>query len=309
MHGDHRILVGVGRFDLRRQREFRHQLLAHREELPGEGRDRGLGQAFARHDVVREADGLDLVVGTIGRAAIGAGGNFGRFIDRMVLRDRVRRIDGEEGRRAAILGGGGDRVRGDLAVDGAGREIGVGLLGLDRFGGFIGRELHDLDLGGIDAVLLQDHLEQIDVGLGAADHADAMAGELRDLGDLRRPSSCPCRARTTAPRRSCAASRRLARSSARRDRRARWRDRPCLPRAASALAVAPSVWIGRSRTKLLLLREGLRQRLHHLEVVAVGGTDRDLQRHRPHREIVAADERADDGEHQRQRHERRLPRR
>ena len=40
-------------------------------------------------------------------------------------------------------------------------------------------------MAGIDAVLLQDHLEQIDIGLGAADHADAASGELRDLGDLR----------------------------------------------------------------------------------------------------------------------------
>ena len=49
---------------------------------------------------------------------------------------------------------------------------------------FAGRKLHDLDLGGIDAVLLQDDLEQIDVGLGAADDADAAPGELRNFGDL-----------------------------------------------------------------------------------------------------------------------------
>ncbi|MGY3510784.1 hypothetical protein ACVIQY_003759 [Bradyrhizobium sp. USDA 3051] len=185
MHGNHRILVGVGRFDLRRQREFRHQLLAYGEKLARERRDGGFGHCFARHDVVREADGLDLVIGTIGRAAVSARGNLGRFIDRMVLGDRIRGIDREKGRRAEILGGSGDRLRRDLAVDGTGREIGISPLRLDRFDGFGCRVLHDLDLGGIDAVLLQDHLEQIDVGLGAADHADPMSGELRDLGDLR----------------------------------------------------------------------------------------------------------------------------
>ena len=52
-------------------------------------------------------------------------------------------------------------------------------------GGLAGRKLNDLDLGGIHAVLLQDHLEQIDIGLGAADDADAAPGELRNFGDLR----------------------------------------------------------------------------------------------------------------------------
>ena len=37
----------------------------------------------------------------------------------------------------------------------------------------------------IDAVVLQDHLEQIDIGRGAADDADAASGELRNFGDLR----------------------------------------------------------------------------------------------------------------------------
>ena len=147
MHGDHGVLVGVGGLDLRRQREFRHQLLPDREQLPGEGGDRRFRQAFARDDVVGEADRLDLVLGPGGRAAEGAGGNFGGLVDRMVLRDRLGRIDREEGRRAAVARRGRDRVRGDLAVDGTGGEIGVRLLVADGVGGLVGRKLDDLDLG------------------------------------------------------------------------------------------------------------------------------------------------------------------
>ena len=185
MHRDRGILVGVRRLDLRGQRKFGLQRLPDREQLPGKGGDGGFGHALPRHDVVREADGLDLLLRLVRRAAEGAGGNFGGLIGRMVLRDRLRRVDGEEGRRAAVAHRGRDRIRCDLAVDRARREIGVGLLVADRLGGLVGRKLDDLDLAGIDAVLLQDHLEQIDIGLGAADHADATSGELRDLGDFR----------------------------------------------------------------------------------------------------------------------------
>ena len=169
-------------------------------------------QALPRHDVVREADRLDFLLGPGGRAAVAAGGYLGRLVNRMVLCDRPGRIDREEGRNPAIARRGRDRVRGDLAVDRSGGEIGVGLLVADGFGGFIGRKLHDLDLARIDAVLLQDHLEQIDIGLGAADHADAVSGELDDLGDRWAPPSClwPLSpAAPTAPRRSCAGRHRL----------------------------------------------------------------------------------------------------
>ena len=78
-----------------------------------------------------------------------------------------------------------DRVAGDLAVDRPRREISVGLLVADGFRGLGGRKLDDLDLALIDPVLLQDHLEQINIGLGAADNADAVSGELRNLCNLR----------------------------------------------------------------------------------------------------------------------------
>ena len=46
-----------------------------------------------------------------------------------------------------------------------------------------------------------------------------------------------------------------------------------------------------------LVVEGLRQRLNHLDVVAVGRADRDAQGHRSHREIIARCQRADDSEY------------
>src|SRR5713226_2126941 len=103
----------------------------------------------------------------------------------MVLRNRFGGIDRQEPRRSAIAYRGRDRIRGDLAVNRAGGEIGIRLLAANRFRGFVDRKLDDFDLARIHAILLQDHLEQIDVGLGAADDADAAAGELRNFGDLR----------------------------------------------------------------------------------------------------------------------------
>ena len=76
-----------------------------------------------------------------------------------VLCNRLGRIDGEEGRNAAVARRGRERVRGDLAVDRSGGEIGIRLLVADGVRGLIGRKLDDLDLARIDAVLLQDHLE------------------------------------------------------------------------------------------------------------------------------------------------------
>ena len=80
MHRDRGILVGIGRFDLRSQREFGQQLLPDREQLVGKGGDRRVRKALARDDVVIEADRLDLVIGAVGRAAEGAGRNVGRLV-------------------------------------------------------------------------------------------------------------------------------------------------------------------------------------------------------------------------------------
>ncbi len=222
----------------------------------------------------------------------------------MVLRDRFRGVDRQKCRRAAVAGRSGDRVRGDLAVDGAGGQIGIGLLVANGVGGFAGRKLHDLDLGGIDAILLQDHLEQVDVGRRAADHADAASGELRDLGDLRTGLlSLPLGL----------------------DRRGHPQHRNVLAQRRNRLRIFGHVEIaandgevdlafgqclgtrggavGLHRTQAnvaVALNEALRQRLHHLDVVAVGGTHRDPQQNRSHRKIIACGERADDGENPRQ---------
>ena len=183
MHGDRGVLVGIRRLDLRGQRKFVLQRLPDREQLPGKGGDGRFRNAPARHDVMREADRLDLLLGPARRAAKCSGRDFGGLVGRMVLRNGLGRIDRKEFRRAAVARRGRDRVRGDLAVDRAGREIGIRLLVADGLGGLVGRKLDDLDLCRIDAVLLQDHLEQIDIGLGAADDADPAPGELRDFRD------------------------------------------------------------------------------------------------------------------------------
>src|SRR3979409_2106415 len=74
--------------------------------------------------------------------------------------------------------------------------------------------------------------------------------------------------------------------------------RSALPSASAwALAGALSVCIGRKRTELCA--KAVRHHRDELEVMAVGGPDRDPQRHRPHRKIVSACKRADDGENSR----------
>jgi len=56
-----------------------------------------------------------------------------------------------------------------------------------------------------------------------------------------------------------------------------------------------------------LVVERLRQRLNHLEIIAVGWPDRDPEGHRPHREIVRSRQGADDGQYAGQHHEGRPP--
>ena len=220
------------------------------------------------------------------------------LVDRMVLRDRLGRIDREEGRRAAVARRCRDRIRGDLAVDRSGGEIGIGLLVADRLGGLAGRKLDDLDLGGIDAVLLQDHLEQIDIGRGAADDADAVAGELRNLGDLRAGFlAFALGGRRHPQHRDVLAQRRHGLRILRHVEIAADDGEIGLAVGQRLGARGGAVGLHRAQPDMAVgLGEGLRQRLHHLEVIAVGRTDRDPQGHRPHRKIIAAGQRADDGE-------------
>ena len=226
----------------------------------------------------------------------------------MVLRDRLGRIDGEEGRRAAVVGRCGDRIRGDLAVDRAGGEIGVRLLVADGVRGLAGRKLDDIDLARIDAILLQDHLEQIDIGLGAADDADAASGKLRDFGDLRAGFlALALRGWRHPQHRDVLAQRRHGLGIFRHVEIAANDGEVGIAVGKRLGARGGAIGLYRAQTDIAArLAEGLGQCLDHLEVVAVGRTDRDPQGHRPHRKIVSAGERADHGEDPGQRDEHRL---
>src|SRR5262249_54997329 len=130
-------------------------------------------------------DRLHLIIGPLRRTE-GARWDFRGLIGRMVLRDRFRSVDREERRiAAALLGGSNDGLRRDLAVEGPCGEIDVRFLAMDGLREIGDRELYDLDLGRVEAVLLQNDLEQVDVGLGLADDADPASRKLADLGDLR----------------------------------------------------------------------------------------------------------------------------
>ncbi len=163
--------------------EFALHVLANREQFAGQRADGGFRQGFSRHDVMRESDGVDLVVRPHRFRAERTRGNLAGFVDRIFLRDGVGGIEGEERRFLAVARGCGDGVRGDLAVERADREEGVELFILHCVGKAGSGELHDLNAFGLHAGCGEDHVQQIDVGLGAADHADALAGELFDLGD------------------------------------------------------------------------------------------------------------------------------
>ena len=250
--------------------------------------------------MVGEADRLHLIVGFGGRAAEGAGGNFRRLVHRVVLRNRLGRIDREEGRRTAIARRCRDRIRGDLAVDRSSGEIGVRLLVTDGVRGFGRRKLNDLDLARIHAILLQDHLEQIDIGLGAADDADTMSGELGDFRDLRRGLLALGLAGRRHPQHGDVLA-----------QRCHGLGIPGYVEIASdngeiGLALTEQRGtgqgaVGRHRAQpeltVLLVVQRLRQRLNHPQVVAVGRTDRDPQGHRPHRKVIAGDQRANDRQH------------
>src|SRR5262249_51960808 len=59
-----------------------------------------------------------------------------------------------------------------------------------------------------------------------------------------------------------------------------------------------AIGLDRPKTDIrTILDKGLRQHLHDLDVVAVDGADRDLQRHRLYGKLIGGDDRADDGKH------------
>ena len=224
----------------------------------------------------------------------------------MVLRNRLGRIDRKEFRRAAVAHGGCDRVRRDLAVDRAGGEIGVRLLVTNGLGGLVGGKLDDLDLRRIDAVLPQDHLEQIDVGLGAADDADAMPGELADFRDGGRGFLPLGLGRSRHPQHhDVLAQRRHGLRILRHIEVAPDDGKVGLAFSEQIGAGHRAIGLHRAQPDhaVSLVVEGLRQVLNDFEVVAVGRADGDPQGHGPHGKVIAGHQRTDDGQHAGQRDE------
>ena len=125
-----------------------------------------------------DGDRVDLVFRLLRRGAENTGGNFLGFLDRILLRNRVRHVDGKEFGLAARSRRRCDRVGGDLALERTYRHEGVDRFILGHLADLVRRELADRDLVGIDAGFFQDHAQQLgDIGLRPPDHADVMAGE------------------------------------------------------------------------------------------------------------------------------------
>ena len=163
---------------------------------------------------------------------------------------------------------------------------------LRQLGDLAGAELRHRHLVGIDAGFLQDDAQQDDVGLGPADDADAMAGEIVDTLDFRRRrflralggSPEGAHSTTTFLRRMATDS-----ASAGMSRSPRATARSALPAFSSAmLSAAPSVCNRREPDRTLVARKGLRQRLDQFLIVAARRADRDLQGYRPQRPIHSA---------------------
>ncbi len=106
------------------------------------------------------------------------------LVDRILLRDRVRNVDGEEFRLAARSRRCRDRIDRDLALERADRHEGVDRRIARHLANLAGGELADRDLVGIDAELFQDYAQQRDIGLRTPDHADAAAGKFVETLDL-----------------------------------------------------------------------------------------------------------------------------
>ena len=160
--------------------------------------------------------------------------------------------------------------------------------------------------------MLQDHLEQIDVGLGTADDADATSGELYDLCDRGRGLLAlggGLAGRGHPEHRDVLAQRCHGLRIFRHIEVAPDNGEIGLALAEQLGARQGAIGLRRAQPDLavLLVVEGLRHGLDDLEVFAVGRADRDPQGHRPHREVIAGRQRADDCENTTQDHERQPP--
>ena len=173
-------------------------------------------------------------------------------------------------------------------------------------GDLVGGELGDRHLVGIDAGFSQDHPQQGGVGLGAADHADAMTGELADFLDLR--PGCFLDLWPASPEGAHSTTtflRRMATDSALpgRSRSPRATARSAFLAVSSAmLSVAPSVDDRCQPDREAVAGKGLRQRLDQFLVIAAGRADRDPQgdraQHVIQRRCGRAEQEDAGGEHQ-----------
>src|SRR6266478_2797451 len=98
-----------------------------------------------------DADRLDLVLGSRGRSAESAAGNFLGFIEGVFIRNRLRNFNRKEFRLTSGGGGGGNGVSRDLAIQRADRHERMKSRIAGKFGNLIGSELGDRHLVGIDA--------------------------------------------------------------------------------------------------------------------------------------------------------------
>ena len=180
------ILVGIGRGDVGRARQFSFQGSAHREQLPREGPDRSFRELTPRHDQMIDADGFDLVVGPRRRRREGAARDLLRLVKRMLLRNRLGDVDRQESGFATFARRRRDGLGGDLAVQRANRHEGIEASVMRHFAELVDRELHDRDFFRRNARLAQDDAQQRDIGLRGSDHAEAPAGEIGEVLDLGR---------------------------------------------------------------------------------------------------------------------------
>jgi hypothetical protein len=157
--------------------------------------------------------------------------------------------------------------------------------------------------------LLQDHLEQIDIGLGAADDTDAASGELRNFGDLRAGLFALALHRGGYPEHRHVLAQSRHGLSVFRHLKIAADDGEIGVAVGQCLgARAGAIGLHRAQANITArMSKGLRQCLDHLEVIAARRSDRDPQGNRPHRKIVSAGDRADHGEDPGQRDEHHLP--
>ena len=160
MHRNGCVLVGVRRLQLGPLREFALHLLTNGEKLARQCRCRRFRKRLSGDDMMRECDGVDLVVGSRRFCTEGARRNFSGLIGLVFLRDGVPGIEAEE-RRFAVLRRRRDSIGGDLAVERSDRKKGVDLFFfcLKRFGKAVGAELRNLDALGLYAGLRENDVQ------------------------------------------------------------------------------------------------------------------------------------------------------